>query len=132
MVDCFSTRDFSHQDEIKIKSYKRSKLGYHIEVVNIHDHATTRKLVASHVRSVAHGVRVTKQHILSRMVSPNVTNTVGKKYLFMFVAYGRCLSATNQYIYLFIHFFHCFNSLSRTKKRSKVNLCATHAYKHFF
>ena len=93
---------------------------------------TTRKLVASHVRSVAHEVRVTKQHILSRMVSPNVTNTVGKKYLFMFVAYGRCLSVTNQYIYLFIHFFHCFNSLSRKKKRSKQTLCATHAFKHFF
>ena len=31
----------------------------------------------------------------------------------MFVAYGWCMSATNEYIYLFFYFLHCFNSLSR-------------------
>ena len=49
----------------------------------------------------------------------------------MFVAYVWCMSATNEYIYLFFYFLHCLNSLSRTKKRSKIDLCATHAYIRF-
>ena len=49
-----------------------------VELEDVEDEDTTRKSGACRVRFVAHGGSVTKQMMMSRCKSPNVTKSVGK------------------------------------------------------